>query len=440
MSRFGELVVTIIGMLLVSGNVCRSDAHSLPVSGRNAVNRTTHRIPSGFHLNQPLLVVAAPPVRTTSHSIAIAHGQDPSNPTAMRFFSHTNSQIVSQPISLGIDVVPSTPEPPMTSAVPLSYASLDCERLHNMTSERQLQSYIASVEALTNTIQELDEVVQLMKPKACDCAEMNFADIELGTEPAFVMNLTTAAPSTALLTTSESFTDAPVSSSSLRRRHSNQPEHFGMPVVTTAASVAVDQASEDLARAANDLRSLRKDLSVTAEWLKQTNHTVHSAMLRALQAYVTSIERRVDNQRQLYVQTKVSGLKPKIAVIKEKVAVLTEKLKLLAPMRQQSGISRGDTSASLNAGNMSYSAISLPSTTSTTSTTSSTSTTSTTSTASPQESSTSSKMDISGSVASNVPATQQIETTPRPMVSSPGPVTTTTNVAPLPTTMVGSSS
>lgn len=131
-------------------------------------------------------------------------------------------------------------------------------------------------------------------------------------------------------------------------------EHFGMPSTSnqnmTVTPSHTDQTGEDLARAANDLDSLRKDLSVTADWLRQTNHTVHSALLRALQAYVTAIERQVDHQRQLYVQTRVTGLKSEIAAIKEKVAGLTDRLRSMVPSRQHvlAVSNREDVSTSAN--------------------------------------------------------------------------------------------
>lgn len=148
----------------------------------------------------------------------------------------------------------------------------------------------------------------------------------------------------------------------------NEPARFGMPstsfgrftpasILTTTTPLTTnlqtaanvnetyhDSIGEDLYKASADLKLLKKDLSVASDLLKQTNHTVHSVMLKALQAYVTSIERRVDNQLQLYAQTRVTNLKSKIAVIKEKVATLMERLKSLVPFKAQlnSNINRVD--------------------------------------------------------------------------------------------------
>ena len=115
----------------------------------------------------------------------------------------------------------------------------------------------------------------------------------------------------------------------------NEVGHFGMP--SAPASNHHDQV-EELARASNDLHALRRDLSSAAEWLRQTNHTVHSALLRALVTYVSSIERRIDNQRQLFVaQARMAVLRSKVAVVKEKMSALLEKLSSIIPHKNNGG-------------------------------------------------------------------------------------------------------
>lgn len=223
-------------------------------------------------------------------------------------------------------------------------------------NERQLQTYISNVEALTGVIQELDEAVQQMKeyvdPKSCDeqsasvgtqsgrdhTGSLNFLGANRLYEE-IMGNFSSATPQTG---TTESFTDPPLEYVRNRREDSVRPNHFGFPATPVSTAPPQDQAGEDLLNASNDLKTLRKDLNVTAEWLRQTNHTVHSVMLRALQAYVTSIERRVDQQRQVYNQTRGVGLKPKIAAIKEKVGILMARLKSLVPFKQQQHVNRVD--------------------------------------------------------------------------------------------------
>lgn len=121
-------------------------------------------------------------------------------------------------------------------------------------------------------------------------------------------------------------------------------------IVTTAAPTPAATSSsiyknEEFTEASNDLEAIYKDLNTTVEWLKTTNETVHGVMLKALQAYVTLIERRVDNQVQFYRQTSVRSLKMKIAVIKEKVAGLIERLKSLVPFKVNNAgsINRADS-------------------------------------------------------------------------------------------------
>jgi len=116
----------------------------------------------------------------------------------------------------------------------------------------------------------------------------------------------------------------------------SEPNHFGLP---THSSSNLDDQAEDLARASSDLKALRRDLSSTAEWLRQTNHTVHSALLRALVSYVSSIEKRIDSQRQVFVaQARMAALRSKVAVVKEKMAALLEKLKSLIPHKAGGGV------------------------------------------------------------------------------------------------------
>lgn len=291
----------------------------------------------------------------------------------------------------------------------------------NVNVEKQLLAYVSGIEAITGTIQELDEAVQQMRPRSCqevpslevfkptrttttttlapitDPGEIAVTTTMATTElPAEAASSTGAsnAVSTELPEATKSLSDnldtskgeqeatthmveeiftrsPPLWSSSSsssdnyyyqrERRQAvaatattttstttNETPYFGMPTTSpsTGSPVIQDQSGEDLTKASNDLKALRKDLSSTAEWLRQTNHTVHSAMLRALQAYVSSIERRIDHQRQLFAQTRSAALKTKVAAIKEKVSNLMERLKALIPFKSNGVISRDDHVAS----------------------------------------------------------------------------------------------
>lgn len=170
-------------------------------------------------------------------------------------------------------------------------------------------------------------------PKA-ENSTMNSEASTTSEETTTVTEITTT-ESEVVRTTTESFTDPPIVEPNARRRRDDLYNHFGMPALNASSTTTQDQAGDVLAKASHDLDSLRKDLNTTAEWLKQTNHTIHSAMLRALQAYIASIQRRVDHQRNLV--SKEGGLKSKVAVIKEKVAVLMTKLRNLAPINKPTG-------------------------------------------------------------------------------------------------------
>lgn len=247
----------------------------------------------------------------------------------------------------------------------------------NVNVERQLLSYVAGIEAITGTIQELDEVVQQMRPapRSCDQlrdrtegpsstggpnvglhnAELNeFAGLsssqapesmastassELSTTSTItnrVLEMETVSADPGHTTTTEAFTDSPAMiplASNERGTREVSPVAdsaavgFGMPA--SGHPPSQDQAGDDLTRVSQDLRALRRDLSSAADWLRQTNHTIHSAMFRALQAYVSSIERRIDHQRQLVVQTRIEAIKAKVVAIKELVANLINKLKAM---------------------------------------------------------------------------------------------------------------
>lgn len=230
--------------------------------------------------------------------------------------------------------------------------------MSNMNIEKQLIGYISGIEAITGTIQELDEIVQQMRPNLRGCSVVELASlfktttttaIVLTTEPSGAGASSTSATNSPIeseLTTVESFTDSPIILGDRRSRRATataSEAQFGLPTTNhpTTNSVIQEQPNEDLVRASNDLKTLRKDLSITAEWLKQTNHTVHSAMFRALQAYVSSIERRIDQQRQLFApQTRGDMIMSKVTVIKEKVANLMEKLKSWIPFK--SGVTGRD--------------------------------------------------------------------------------------------------
>lgn len=392
-----KFLVALVGIILVESHSCVRTTNNTPRLTGSGSDNAGNLVVTGVHNNQPVLAMVNTPIRTTSHSVSITNSRPTvDQPSSFRLFSHYNSRVIAQPFRFGLDgpsgSVSASVRVPSTSSTNISSPAglgSQCEGQTNATSEKQLQAYIASVEALTSTIQELDEAVQQMKPsKVCECMEPVDPSelIDLGRDSSASLNSSVEEVSGSLVVTSEPFTDAPVASvGNRRRRHDIVPMHqpFGMPTTSanniTVVPMYTDQTGEDLARAANDLKSLRKDLSVTADWLRQTNHTVHSAMLRALQAYVTSIERRVDHQRQLYVQTRVTGLKSKIAVIKEKVASLTDRLRSLVPARQNvtgaGVVSREDISASSNStsrGDILYSAGSVSTTTSTPSTPAST--------------------------------------------------------------------
>lgn len=217
-----------------------------------------------------------------------------------------------------------------------------------------------NMDALTETIKELDEVVQEIKPvkSVCEPASEPPQTVKISLEVKEVGRdaPATPAPTTTTSTTTESFYDpttamskpevaAPVEQPRQRRdsRVDNGPvftanvpasvaAHFGMPNELQAAH------QDDFAKATQDLRTLKKDLGQAADWLKHNNNNVHSTMLRVLQAYVSSIERQMEQKRMLSVQNRnaFSGIKDKLALVKSKVASLLDKLKSLIPFRANS--------------------------------------------------------------------------------------------------------
>lgn len=213
-----------------------------------------------------------------------------------------------------------------------------CDQLR-ANDDKQFQAYLAGVEAITLVIEDLDDAVSRLKPSTTRSTlnppTTTVALSSSWSEPwpaAYVGSLSTTEDNSDV--TTESFTDPPIENSDRWRRESTEGPYFGLPLTRTTP-VPSDQAIEDLTKASSDLKCLRKDLNSAAERLKQTNNSVHSVMLRALQAYVTSIERRVEHQRQLYAQTKATGLKAKVAVIQEKISILMDKLKSLVSLEQQ---------------------------------------------------------------------------------------------------------
>lgn len=289
----------------------------------------------------------------------------------------------------------STVAPALTEPKPLNMSEV-CSQI-NVNVERQLTSYISGFEAITGTILELDEVVQQMRPRSCETRQVSantsvspqpfnttgepfvgsYSDQTLGPDrtasvpinapmseaSATSDSIETFGQNFGSLTSTESFLDPPTAASGgsttcLRTRRNSAPSSgapfngtslFGRPVMMSGqASNSQDPTGEDLAKASDDLKTLRKDLSRAAEWLRQTNHTVHSAMLRALLTYVASIERRIDSQRQMYVtQTRDALLRSKVATIKEKMAALLDKLRSLIPSRSGT-LSRDDPAPATN--------------------------------------------------------------------------------------------
>lgn len=224
-----------------------------------------------------------------------------------------------------------------------------CDERHDQlkaNDDKQFQAYLAGVEAITLMIEDLDDAVTRLKPSSTKSTLKPSTTVASSSSwseqwpPAYAGSLSTTEDNSDV--TTESFTDPPIDNSERWRRESTEGPYFGIPLTRTTP-VPSDQAIEDLSKASSDLKSLRRDLNSAAERLKQTNNSVHSVMLRALQAYVTSIERRVEHQRQLYAQTKATGLKAKVAVIQEKISILMDKLKSLVSLEQQgAAISRVD--------------------------------------------------------------------------------------------------
>lgn len=331
---------------------------------------TINHTPRPVHLAPELIINHKPmPVRQI-HRPTMAPAPAPAPPTPGA--PSVTPAVVLEPVAVE----------PGTVVAPQSSLFEQCAKLNsNYTTEKQSMHYVDGFESLAKTLVDLDETVQQMKPvqKICEPQQPSFniniqageAELErpasvkptvwrrenqtgvfadwavtdystaspvssVSTNPTESLVSSSTVSSDSVSSTTESFTDAPyVGDSSVGGRYRREDKHdassnnfFGIPTIgSTSSPVDSDQAGEDLAKAASDLKTLRKDLNSTAEWLRQSNHYVHSAMLRALQAYVASIERRIEHQRQVYAQTKTFGLKSKVTAIKEKVASLIEKLR-----------------------------------------------------------------------------------------------------------------
>lgn len=301
-------------------------------TGRVAVPQVAQLTRDGHHHHVPVPVVASE-VQPFNYA-----------PTSLAFNDFVPTSAPSSSTSR-------TVEPPMIK--PINLTEL-CMQQGFTTSERQLSAYVSSIEAVTGTMQELDEFVQQIKPKTCEPVEKvtvsMTSPVDMEMFPRFTTTTTTAAPITVdpgsfgsreemVRTTTESFLDpSPVETWSRAKRDQGNLSTN----ITTAPVVAAAPSSDhfgmpntqDLAKASSDLRSLSKDLSNAADWLRQTNHNVHSALLRALVTYVSSIERRIESQRQLYVaQARMAAIRAKIAVVKEKMTALLEKLRSIISPR-----------------------------------------------------------------------------------------------------------
>lgn len=308
--------------------------------GLSSAQRTSYYHPSGHvsgghHYNQPLMV---PPMRGTSPRTPTATYGRPVNPPVPNSNPHSlpsaraNATVASSsirpPAGANSTIASSSIRPNAGASSTLATGPV----LNCTTAEKQLQAFTAHIEVLTSTINDLDEAVQQLRPlnsKGCDSVSKPSEPSLTSTSQAPTLRVSDGprTENSFIETSTESFTDPPPVENRGRRSASESP-HFGMPSVNVNSPTHLDQAADDLAKASSDLKALRKDLSHTAEMLKQTNNSVHSALLRALQAYVTSIERRVDYQRQLHTQTRgTAGLKGKISIIKERVATLMEKLR-----------------------------------------------------------------------------------------------------------------
>lgn len=198
-------------------------------------------------------------------------------------------------------------------------------------SQEGLDKYIAGIEALTGSIQDLDEAVQDIRSSfdACGGEDENSKQDECqfhDDQGRVYDDAHSTAPQPV-----ESFTDSPDGNLERRRRDRTTEEYYGIPSTPTSTSKPVDTVGDDLTNATRDLEALRKQLNNTAEWLRQTNHTIHSVMMRALQAYVSSIERRVDYQRRLHSNFVGAGLIGRVALVRERIDILMERLRNLSP-------------------------------------------------------------------------------------------------------------
>lgn len=115
-------------------------------------------------------------------------------------------------------------------------------------------------------------------------------------------------------------------------------QYYGQPSATTPFN-----ENKDLIATSSELKRLRLELEKTSILLRSNDLTVHSAMFRALQAYVSSIERRVDRQISLGSSSFVSNLRPRIEAVKAKVSELFNKLKDLLPSKPFSTFSSNNS-------------------------------------------------------------------------------------------------
>lgn len=101
------------------------------------------------------------------------------------------------------------------------------------------------------------------------------------------------------------------------------------PESVTLSNGPLNHTSHDYESTSMELKKLRLDLEKTADLLKKNDYTVHSAMFKALQTYVASIERRVDAQVTSTTTTRdfTVTLKAKIESAKAKVSELLARLK-----------------------------------------------------------------------------------------------------------------
>lgn len=232
----------------------------------------------------------------------------------------------------------------------------------------QLQAYVSGIEAITGSFQELDEIVEKLSKRSSSSSsgELLKLNLEKTQNKTSIENkplcLNDEYSSFSqirqndddnLRDSSTEFLDDPIVENSGRRtrdsanQNGNGNDFFGLPT-TPIRTTTVNPLVEDLTKASHDLESLRKQLSTTAEWLKRTNHTAHSVMLRALQAYVASVERRVKHQRTLHTNFDGAEMIGRIALIRERMDLLIERLRDMSPVVRRNSASRVDHGANAN--------------------------------------------------------------------------------------------